>query len=275
MTHGNQKKMAIINDISGFGRCSATVAIPVISHMKIQTCLLPTSIFSNHTGYDNYFFDDYTSKMQLYADNWKKLDLRFDGITTGFLGSITQIEIVEKFIHDFKSSNTKVIIDPVMGDNGKPYATYTKDMCDKMKKLIRYGNIITPNVTEACILTDTEYKGFCNKDEIKNILLKLKDMGAEEIVLSGLSMGQFIGNAILNKKNEFYIQKVKRVGIERAGTGDVFAAIISADCVNGVDLCSSVKKASQFVKKSIEVTEKMNVPAEDGVCFEEILYKLS
>lgn len=276
MNHGTQKKMAIINDISGFGRCSVTVALPIISHMKIQGCILPTSIFSNHTGYEDYFFDDYTDKMKIYAHKWKKLGITFDGITTGFLGSSRQIEIVEAFIKDFKGENTKVIIDPVMGDDGRAYATYTKDMCQQMKRLIGYGDIITPNVTEACILSDTPYKktGW-KKEEIINMLTKLAARGAKQIVLSGISMGDYLGNAILDQNGEITIQRVKRVGIERAGTGDLFAAIIAADCVNGVEIKKSVRKASSFVKKAIMVTETMNVPPEDGVCFEEIIGSLS
>ncbi len=112
MNHNNQKKIAVINDISGFGRCSVAVSLPVISYLGIQCCPIPTSVFSNHTGFPHYFFDDYTDKMQEYIDNWKKLDLHFQGIMTGFLGSKRQIEIVKKFIRDFKDENTKVLVDP-------------------------------------------------------------------------------------------------------------------------------------------------------------------
>ena len=141
MSHNHQKKIAVINDLSGFGRCSIAVSMPVISHMGIQVCPLPTSIFSNHTGFPEYFFDDYTEKMPSYIENWKKLGLRFRGITSGFLGSQRQIEIVRQFIEDFKDPDTKVLIDPVMGDNGKPYATYTKEMCQEMKQLAKYAEI--------------------------------------------------------------------------------------------------------------------------------------
>ena len=116
MSHNNQKKIAVINDISGFGRCSIAVSLPIISAMKIQCCMLPTSIFSNHSGFESFFFDDYTDRMQEYIDNWKKLDLRFKGIATGFLGSRKQIEIVSGFLNDFGGDDTIVIIDPVMGN---------------------------------------------------------------------------------------------------------------------------------------------------------------
>lgn len=131
MSHNNQKKIAVINDFSGFGRCSIAVALPIISTLKIQCCPLPTSIFSNHTGFDSFFFDDYTDKMPLYINEWKKLGLQFDGITSGFLGSKKQIEIVTQFFKDFKTKENIIIVDPVMGDYGKIYATYTKEMCEE------------------------------------------------------------------------------------------------------------------------------------------------
>ena len=273
--HNRQNKIAVINDISGFGRCSIAVAMPIISQLKIQCCPIPTSIFSNHTGYKSFYFDDYTDHMQNYIDEWKKLDLRFQGMLTGFLGSARQIEIVRKFIEDFRDSRTKVIIDPVMGDNGKPYPTYTEDMCNRMKELVRYADILTPNLTEACILTDTLYTpdSFKTKDYFR-IAEKLSKTGAEKIVITGISMGEYIGNIVFEKDHPPHVIKQKRVGHERSGTGDVFSAIIAADCVHNTDFAVSVRKASGFVKKCIAVTEGFDIPPTDGVCFEEILHTL-
>ncbi len=127
MSHNKQKKIAVINDISGFGRCSAAVSLPVISHMRVQACLLPTSIFSNHTGFPSYYYNDFTDKMPRFMEEWEKLDLRFEGIASGFLGSAEQIEIVREFIRQFRDERTQVIIDPVMGENGKAYPTYTDE----------------------------------------------------------------------------------------------------------------------------------------------------
>lgn len=152
MSHNNQKKIAVINDFSGFGRCSIAVALPILSVMKVQCCPLPTSIFSNHTGFPSYFFEDYTSRMVPYMQEWKKLDLHFNGICSGFLGSKEQIEIVKKFFKEFKTEETQIIVDPVMGDYGKPYPTYTEEMCGEMKKLVEFADILTPNVTEAACL---------------------------------------------------------------------------------------------------------------------------
>ena len=158
MSGYRQKKIAMINDLSGYGRCSLTVAIPIISAMKVQCCPIPTSILSNHTGFPVYFFDDYTGRMPGYIEKWKELDLSFDGIVSGFLGSEDQIGIVMDMIRDFGHEDTKIIIDPIMGDHGETYATYTQVMCRRMKALVSMGSIVTPNLTEACILTDRPYR---------------------------------------------------------------------------------------------------------------------
>lgn len=275
MLKERQKKIAVINDISGFGRCSLTVALPVISHMKLQCCPLPTSILSNHTGYETFFFDDYTEKMPEYIENWRKLGLKFDGIASGFLGSKRQIQMVESFIHEFREEHTKIIIDPVMGEDGKAYTTYTREMCEEMKKLVAHADIITPNVTECCMLTDTPYKenGWKQADFFA-MAEKLAAMGAKKVVISGIRMGSFIGNVIYEAGRKPKTIRVKRVGSERAGTGDIYASILAADCVNGVPFEASVKKAAYFVRDCIAVTEKYHTPSEDGVCFEEILYRL-
>ncbi len=276
MSHNNQKKIATINDISGFGRCSIAVSMPIISYMGIQCCPVPTSIFSNHTGFSEFFFDDYTDKMQDYIDNWKNLDLHFEGIMTGFLGSKRQIEIVEKFIKDFKDEKTIVIVDPAMGENGKPYQTYTDEMCMEMKKLVKYADIITPNITECCMLTDTPYKkGDWTKQELFSMIKKLNAYGVSKVVISGVDMGKYIGNIISEIGNEPKIIKHEKSGDYRSGTGDIYAAIIACDAVKGIGFEESVRKASLFVKKCIVATEKLDIPKTDGLCFEEVLYTLN
>ena len=270
-----QKKLAVINDISGFGRCSVAVALPIISYMGVQCCPVPTSIFSNHTGFPHYFFDDYTDRMQEYIDHWKKLGLSFEGIATGFLGSDKQIQIVKDFIRDFKRENTKIVIDPVMGDYGKLYSTYTEELCQEMKKLVCLADIITPNLTECCKLTDTPYKGEgWRKKELQRMAEMLAAEGPQKIVITGIKQGEFIANYIYEKGKEPKWIRTHKVGTERSGTGDVFASIIAADSVNGVPFDRSVKKASGFVKKCILKSIELEIPKTDGVCFEEILYQL-
>ena len=152
-----QKKIALINDITGFGRCSIAVELPLISALKVQACPLPTAILSVHTGFPTYFIDDYTDRMKDYIASWKKNGLTFDGISTGFMNSLEQIDIVIDFIHQFKQPDTIVIVDPVMGDYGKLYASYTEKLCAEMRRLMQYADVITPNLTEACQLLGIPY----------------------------------------------------------------------------------------------------------------------
>ena len=272
--HNNQKKIAVINDISGFGRCSIAVELPIISALKVQCCPLPTSIFSNHTGFESFFFDDYTDKMTSYMNEWIKLDLKFNGICTGFLGSEKQIRIVEEFLSHFKTKENITIIDPVMGDYGKMYPTYTKETCMEMKKLVRYADILTPNLTEACILTDTQYHDNWSKKELDTLAEKLSSIGPEKIVITGIQQGKYVANFCYEKNKASYMIRTVKVGTQRSGTGDIFTSIISADAVNGVDFHTSVRKASIFIKKCILKSIELDIPLTDGVCFEELLTTL-
>lgn len=274
MSHNNQKKIALINDFTGFGRCSIAVALPVISMLKVQCCPLPTSILSNHTGFSSFFFDDYTEKMESIISEWKKLDLHFNGICSGFLGSSQQIQIVTQFFHDFKSEDNLVIVDPVMGDYGRTYSTYTPEMCNEMKKLVSYADILTPNVTEACILTDTPYQEKFHLKDYKKMAETLSLQGPEKVVITGIVQGEFIANYCYEKGKEPKIVRSHKVGTQRSGTGDIFSAIIAADAVNNIPFPDSVKKASRFVKKCILKSIELDIPLTDGVCFEEVLWTL-
>ena len=270
-----QKRMAVINDFSGFGRCSLTVSLPIISAMKIQCCALPTAIFSNHTGYEDYFFDDYTDKMKEYYSKWEKLGLDFAGIYTGFLGSVRQVAIVEDFIARFKRADTAVIVDPVMGDNGKCYATVDDALCRELRKLLPLSTIITPNITEACILSGTPYSCHSfDENELITIAGRLRDIGAQNIVITGIEKGNSICNFIYQSDGSFCFSEQPCTGTPHAGTGDVFASVIAADAVNGVPFVDSVEKAAGFVGKAIDISDAMSVPVQDGVCFEEILGSL-
>jgi pyridoxine kinase len=274
--HNHQKKIALINDLSGFGRCSIAVSLPIISQMRIQCCPLPTSILSNHTGFDSFFFDDYTDNMQPYIAEWKKLGLHFSGICSGFLGSKKQIDIVIDFFKEFTGPDTIVVVDPVMGDYGTPYSTYTPEMCAEMKQLVTYADIVTPNLTEGCILTEMEYQ----KDEhwtvpyVTEMARRLSEMGPSHVVITGIPQGSFIANLCYTRGGAVSICRTKRIGAQRSGTGDIFSSIIAADAVNGVPFETSVKKASRFIKKCIKRSIELDIPLTDGVCFEEVLYTL-
>ena len=272
MSAFHQKKVAMINDLSGYGRCSLTVAIPILSAMKVQCCPVPTSILSNHTGFPVYFFDDYTKKLPEYLEKWGELRLTFDGIVSGFLGSQEQIQIVKEMIGRFRGPGTKVVIDPIMGDNGKPYATYTGQMCEGMKELVGLGDVVTPNLTEACILTDRPYRREGWKfEELLTLAGEIKALGARSVVITGIVQGSFLANFVAEEGREPVLCRTKRVGRERPGTGDVFSSVVSAAVVRGMPLETGVRLASSFVKECIRRSEELEIPVENGVCFEELM----
>ena len=272
MSEYRQKKIAMINDLSGYGRCSLTVAIPIITAMKVQCCPVPTSILSNHTGFPVYFFDDYTEKMPSYIEKWKELDLSFDGIVSGFFGSEAQSAIVMGMIRKFGGEETRVIIDPIMGDHGQTYATFTPSMCRRMKDLVSMGDIVTPNLTEACILTGRPFrkKGW-TREELKTMAADIQAMGPESVVITGVNQGGYLVNVVAEGRREVTFHKTIRVGQERPGTGDVFSSVVAAAAVRGWDLEEGVRLAASFVKKCIRRSEELDIPAANGVCFEELL----
>lgn len=270
--HNRQKKIAAVNDMTGFGRCSLAASIPIISRLGVQCCAVPTAILSNHTGFPSYFIDDYTRHFKAYTDEWKKLDLRFQGILTGFLGSAEQFAMVERFLTDFTGEDTLVCVDPVMGDYGRIYSSYTDEMCCSMRRLVSRADIITPNLTEACILTDMPYhEGVWTRRELAAILTRLHDLGPSKVVVTGIPQGEFIANLSSVGGGEPSLTRQHRAGEQRNGTGDVFSSIIIADAVNGVAFERSVRRASSFVKKCILRSMEMGIPTTDGVCFEEVL----
>lgn len=274
-----QKKISVINDMAGYGRCAMTVILPILSYMGVQGCPLPTSIFSNNTAFPNFFMDDYTDRMEAYIDNWRKIGISFDGIATGYLGSVRQIDIVKQFISDFSKEDTMVIVDPVMGDHGRLYSAYTVELCKELGRLVSLADIITPNLTEACHLTDMPYKeAGWKKKELYDMAQKLAAMGPSRVVITGIPQGEFIANYVYVREAGIDVRagfiRIHKAGAERCGTGDVFASIIAADAVNGVPFDRSVRKASSFVKKCITASIELETPPTDGVPFEEILYRL-
>ena len=274
MPHNHQKKIAVINDFCGFGRCSIAASLPIISAMKIQCCPLPTSIFSNHTGFDSFYYTDFTAHMDAYMDEWAKLGLQFNGILTGFLGSPEQISIVKRFFERFISKDTVTVVDPVMGDYGKLYPTYSAELASQMASLVPYADILTPNLTEACILTGTDYRADMDEGDLYEICEKLSAMGPKKIVISGLERGDDLDNFIFEAGKEPVSVREHKVGPCRSGTGDVFSSIIAADAVNGLDLTGSVRHASSFIAKVLRRTVELDLPKTDGLCFEEFLTEI-
>jgi len=287
-----QKKIALINDVAGCGRCAISVQLPIISALKVQCCILPTSIFSNNTAFKEYYMEDFTQNMLPYMEAWEKNGFRFDGICTGFLGSPKQIGVIETFFKKFKKADTIVVVDPIMGDNGKLYAASTEEMCSKLRALVGYADICTPNLTEACVLTETAYKEKWSSKEIAELAEKLLRLGPEKVVITGIVQGDYIANYCCERTGNGsrtgdegsqtggkdgvtggYV-RCKKAGTQRCGTGDVFTAVVAAEVVKGTDFKKAVKKAAVFVKRCIERSVELDIPLTDGVCFEELLTKL-
>ncbi|MCD8145195.1 MAG: pyridoxamine kinase [Oscillospiraceae bacterium] len=273
--HNHQKKLAVINDFCGFGRCSLAVELPIISAMGVQCCPLPTAIFSNHTGYSSFFHTDYTEHFAAYAAEWAKLGLEFAGITTGFLGSAEQISLVKEFLNRFRTPDTQVLVDPVMGDYGRLYPTYTPELAARMVELLPYAHILTPNLTEACILTGTPYREDMGEEELYSLCEALSNQGPERVVISGINQGQRLGNFVYQRGQAPVMLWTEKLGGNRSGTGDVFCAVLAADMVNGVEFSASVEKAARFISTAIQRTVALDIPPTDGLAIEECLLSLA
>ena len=270
-----QKRIALVNDVTGFGRCSVAVELPLISALKVQACPLPTAILSCHTGFPTHFIDDYTSRMRPYMEDWQKNGVRFDGICTGFLGSAEQIAIVADFIRMFKQPGTRVMVDPVMGDYGKLYSSYTQEMCDGMKRLLALADIVTPNLTEACRLLDRPYPagGRVEAAELEYMAAELAAQGPSQVVITGLSEGEMIENFVYEAGRGTLLRE-KKIGGDRSGSGDAFAAIVAASLVRGASLTDAVKKAADFISKCLAYAVALDLPWNYGLPFEEYLTEL-
>ena len=270
------KKIAMINDIAGYGRCSATESIPIISAMKVQVCPVPTSLFSNHTGFPVHFMHDCTPYLRDYLAKWKELGFRFDGIYCGFLGSAEQIGIVQEFLAGWP--DVPLILDPVMGDHGKAYRTVTPEHCEGLKFLLSRAAIITPNITEACLLTDTPYReSGWKRDELCLLARQLHAMGPDKVVITGLRENEDYINFISERTDGLTteVNRTHSAGHSWHGTGDIFASIIAADAVNGVPFGESVEKAASFVRTCISASIRLGIPEQEGVCFENFLALLA
>ena len=270
-----QKRVAVINDVTGFGRCSAAVAQPIISAMKIQCCVVPTAILSVHTGFPDYTLQDFTPYLKEYMDSWEKTGIHFDGISSGFIGSKEQIALVIDFFERFKKEDTLTVVDPVMGDYGKLYSSYTDEMCLEMKKLLPYADVLTPNLTEACRMLDLDYHRVkYSQESLEEISGALSEKGPEKVVITGLQQGEQIFNYIYERNKTSKMIATRKIGGDRSGTGDVFSSIVTGALIQGDDFITAVKRAVQFLDKAIAFTARQELPWNYGICFEEYLKEI-
>ena len=275
------KRIAAVNDISGFGRCSLTAALPVISALGIECCPLPTAVLSNQTGYDSFHCVDLTTELSKFLGEWKKLGTKFDGILTGYIASATQAELISTFIDEFATEDTVVVVDPVMADDGQVYGTYSRSLCTKVAQLAKKADIITPNLTELCILARHSYKDLIMQssrsdylETVEKIARTLLVGNVKCVIVTGVRSSSCICN-ILVEKDKVSVSKSEIFGGSYSGTGDIFSSIVCAHAVKGTSMVYAVESATRFLEKSIKDSYREGTDRNDGVNFQKYLEMLT
>ncbi len=265
-----QKRVVAIHDISGFGKCSLTVALPIISAAGVETAVIPTAVLSTHTGgFKDFTFRDLTDDILPIAEHWKREGLHFDAIYTGYLGSFKQIELVCQIIELLKDEDTLVIVDPVMADHGKLYANFPDNFPEGMKKLCSMADIIIPNITEACLMLKKEYaEGPYDEAYIKDLLYGLKELGAKMPVLTGVYFNNERLGAACIENGEIKYAFADRVDAMYHGTGDVFGSALVGALMNGIEMERALDIAALYTRGCISRTLQYQPDRTYGVDFE-------
>lgn len=267
------KRITAIHDISCFGRCSLTVALPILSCAGVETTVIPTAILSTHTGgFSGYTFHDLTDGILPIAKHWKNEGITTSSVYTGYLGSKEQVNIVIEAINIIKNEDALIIVDPAMADNGVLYGGFTDDFPMEMLKLCKKADILVPNITEACMLLGEKYiDGPYSKEFIEYLLFKLHQLTGAKIVLTGVWFDQKrIGAACYDGKLAEYVFS-ERVDASYHGTGDVFASALVSGIMNGKSIKDSAQIAATFTFNSIKTTQLLQPDKNYGVCFEKEL----
>ncbi len=265
------KRIVTIQDISCVGKCSLTVALPIISAMGVEAAVLPTAVLSTHTMFKGFTFRDLSNDIPKIAEHWEKEKFNFDAIYTGYLGSIEQINMLKDFFKQFKTNDNFIFIDPVMGDNGKLYTGFNQKFALEMKELCRMADIVVPNLTEASYMLERQYKENYTEKEIKEILVELTNLGPKQAILTGVSFkSNELGVMSYNKEtNEFFTYFKEKIPVKYHGTGDIFSStLVGAMVVNNNTLEESLKIAVDYVWETINDTYKTNKEDAYGVNFE-------
>ena len=251
------KRIVTIQDISCFGKCSITVALPLVSAMGIECAILPTSILSTHTGgFTGFTFRDLSSDIPKISEHWKKYQISFDTIYTGYLGNREQIDYTIDFIKDFKNDGTLVFVDPAMADNGKMYAGFSDTFPSDMARLCSVADIIVPNITEASFLLGVPYTQDYDEDYIRNMLKSLSALGPKKVVLTGISFDKKTQGAYFydSELEKYYFYKRDTIPASFHGTGDTFSSVFAGALTKGFDIERAIKIAVDFTVLTIEKT---------------------
>ena len=279
MNMNQQKRVAAIHDISCFGRCSLTAALPIISAAGVETSVIPTAVLSTHTGgFTDFTYRDLTEDISGIVNHWISLNLKFDAVYTGFLGSIEQIDIICETIDRLRSDDTMIITDPAMADNGILYKTFPQNFPKEMKRLCGKADVIIPNITEAALLLNERYEdGPYTEEHIESMLTRLGNIGAKKIVLTGVHFNDHeVGAATYDAETENISYSFReRIPGNYHGTGDVFGSVLTAAMVTDIQLERAAAVAVNFTAESIRRTYAAGTDTRFGVNFEEGLKDLS
>lgn len=280
------KKIALINDLSGFGKCSLTAAISVVSVMGIQAVPLPTAVLSAQTDFPSFYCDDYTDRMDFFTDEWKKMDAHFDGIHSGYLANPNQIQKVFHFLDAFQKKDTIYLADPVLGDDGQYFKAFSKQLLDGMKQLCTRASITTPNLTELCLLTQTDYAALTAFAKDDDYLARIADTARKLLstmpknacvfvtgIIRHSKNHSFMGNMAVTADDCFYHEK-DYLTRRFSGTGDLLSSIICAALVKGFSIEEAEKKASALIQPAIKDAIAEGVESSHGIHFEKYLGKL-
>lgn len=267
-------RVAAVHDLSCFGRCSLTVIMPVLSCLGVQVCPLPTAVLSTHLGgFKQIAFCDFTDRMTGVAEHWQQEGVTFDCIYSGFLASPEQIGIVTQFIDSFSHNRPLVLIDPVMGDEGKLYSVFTPVMQEQMKKLVQKADVITPNYTEACFLLGENYEEEAiDRGRIHEWLVRLADFGPPMVIMTGIPMNRKIVNIAYDKQTgQFWEAANDHIPSRYPGTGDIFASILAGALLQQRSLPEAMQLAADFVALAVKTTYEAGTPRREGVLLEAVL----
>lgn len=273
------KKVAAVHDLSGVGHVSLMAVIPILSSMGIQVCPLPTAVLSTHTQYPEYTFLDLTDEMRRMTECWKHLSFTFDAFYTGYLGSPAQVQIVENLIEHFKRPDDLVVVDPVLGDNGRLYKGFGEEMIQEMRRLIRKADVITPNITEVFLLLDRpQPEGALSDDYLKELLKALSDQGPEIVIATSVPVTDnphMTSVYAYNRRGDRYWKVTcPYLPAHYPGTGDSFTSVITGSLMQGDSLPIALDRATQFILQGIRATFGYEYNNMDGIMLEKVLHNL-
>lgn len=278
-TSRSVRRIAAVHDLSGVGRVSLTVVIPILSTMGFDVCPLPTAILSNHTQYENFTFLDLTDEMPAIIDHWEKLGVDFEAIYTGYLGSPRQIRIVADFIERFRTPDTLVVVDPVLGDNGRLYNKITDEMVREMRTLAARADVLTPNLTELFALLGEPFRPECTDDELKAAITELTNTGPDTVIITGVPVQgkPNLTSVIARSRTDGRTWKVTcpYLPAHYPGTGDAFTSVITVSLLQGDSLPIALDRAAQFILQGIRATFGYQIDNREGILLERVLQNLS